>query len=127
MGKIILVVEDDERVRQLTLKRLKMLGYQVLEAENGPRAIGILGTEPSVDLVLTDLIMPGGMSGREVATRAQELKPGVKVLLTSGYAEELVHGAEPGSKRFTVLRKPYHLSDLEAALRELFGASISNA
>jgi PAS domain S-box-containing protein len=127
MGKIILVVEDDERVRQLTLKRLKMLGYQVLEAENGPRAIEILGTEPSVDLVLTDLIMPGGMSGREVATRAQELKPGVKVLLTSGYAEELVHGAEPGSKRFTVLRKPYHLSDLEAALRELFGASISNA
>jgi len=50
--------------------------------------------EPLVDLVLTDLIMPGGMSGRDVANRAQELKPGIKVLLTSGYSEELVHGAD---------------------------------
>ena len=59
------------RVRQLTLKRLKMIGYHILEAENGPKAVEILKDEHSVDLVLTDLIMPGGMSGREVATRAQ--------------------------------------------------------
>jgi CheY-like chemotaxis protein len=123
----ILVVEDDARVRQLTLKRLKMIGYQVLEAEDGPTAVEILNKAHSVDLVLTDLIMPGGMSGREVAARAQELKPGIKVLLTSGYAEELVHGADLESERLKVLRKPYHLTDLEAALREVFGASSANA
>jgi CheY-like chemotaxis protein len=122
----ILVVEDDDRVRQLTLKRLKIIGYQVLEAENGPKAVEILKNEPSVDLVLTDLIMPGGMSGRDVATRAQELKPGIKVLLTSGYAEELVHGEDLEAERFRILRKPYHLTDLETALREVFSSSTSS-
>jgi PAS domain S-box-containing protein len=127
MRETILVVEDDERVRQLTLKRLKIIGYRVLEAENGPKAVEILENEPSIDLVLTDLIMPGGMSGRDVASRAQELKPGIKVMLTSGYAEELVHGADLEAERFRVLRKPYHLTDLETALREVLGASGRNA
>jgi two-component system CheB/CheR fusion protein len=83
----ILVVEDDNRVRQLTITRLKMIGYKVLEASDGPTALAILGRGDHVDLVFTDLIMPGGLSGREVASRAREIRPGVKVLLTSGYAE----------------------------------------
>ena len=115
----ILVVEDDARVRQLTLRRLKLIGYQVLEANDGPRAIAILDRDQSIDLVFTDLIMPGGMSGHDVAVRAQELRPSIKVLLTSGYAEELVHGDDLERTQFKVLRKPYHLSDLEAALREV--------
>ena len=88
----ILVVEDDERVRQLTINRLKLIGYQVLEASDGPKALDLLTKDHPVDLVFTDLIMPGGMSGREVASRARQLRPGIKVLLTSGYAEELMHG-----------------------------------
>jgi CheY-like chemotaxis protein len=127
MRETILVVEDDARVRQLTLKRLKIIGYRVLEAENGPKAVEILEKEPSIDLFLTDLIMPGGMSGRDVASRAQELKPGIKVMLTSGYAEELVHGTDLEAERFRALRKPYHLTDLETALREVLGASGRNA
>jgi hypothetical protein len=63
------------------------------------------------------------MSGSEVASRAKELKPGIKVLLTSGYAEELVHGDDPQRQQFKVLRKPYHLTDLEAALRQVLGPS----
>ena len=114
-------------IRQLTLKRLKIIGYRVLGAENGPEAVEILENEPSVDLILTDLIMPEGMSGRDVASRSQELKPGIKVMLTSGYAEELVHGADLEVERFRVLRKPYHLTDLETALREVLGASGRNA
>ena len=117
----ILVVEDDERVRQLTIRRLKMIGYQVLEASNGPKALDILRRGDPIDLVFTDLIMPGGLSGREVATRARELKPGIKVLLTSGYAEELVHGDDLQREQLTVLRKPYHQADLVAALREVLG------
>ena len=115
----ILVVEDDARVRQLTITRLKMIGYQVLEASDGPKALDILRRDGAVDLVFTDLIMPGGLSGREVAIRARELKPGIKVLLTSGYAEELVHGDDLQREQLKVLRKPYQQADLVAALREV--------
>jgi PAS domain S-box-containing protein len=117
----ILVVEDDERVRHLTIRRLKMIGYQVLEASDGPKALDILRRVDAVDLVFTDLIMPGGLSGREVAIRARQLKPGVKVLLTSGYAEELVHGEDLQREHLKVLRKPYQQADLVAALRDILG------
>ena len=102
----ILVVEDDERVRQLTITRLKMIGYQVLEANDGNKALDILTRGDAVDLVFTDLVMPGGISGREVAARARQLRPGIKVLLTSGYAEELVHGEDLEREQLKVLRKP---------------------
>jgi PAS domain S-box-containing protein len=117
----VLVVEDDSRVRQLTIKRLKLIGYQVLEASDGPAALEILKRGDAVDLVFTDLIMPGGLSGRELAKRARELKPGVKVLLTSGYAEELVHGDDLQREQLKVLRKPYQQADLIAALRDVLG------
>ena len=74
----VLVVEDDVRVRQLTVRRLKLIGYQVLEAPDGPSALEVLRRGDKVDLVFTDLIMPGGLSGREVAIRAREMKPGIK-------------------------------------------------
>jgi CheY-like chemotaxis protein len=117
----ILVVEDDSRVRQLTIKRLKLIGYEVLEASDGPTALDILQREDAVDLVFTDLIMPGGMSGRDVALRALELKPGIKVLLTSGYAEELMRGDDLKRAGLRVLRKPYQQADLAATLREVLG------
>ncbi len=117
----ILVVEDDERVRLLTITRLKMIGYQVLEASNGHSALDIVRRGDAIDLVFTDLIMPGGLSGREVATRARELKPGIKVLLTSGYAEELVHSDDLQREQLKVLRKPYQQAELVAALREVLG------
>ncbi len=121
-SETILVVEDDDRVRQLTIKRLKLIGYQVLEATDGPKAMAVLNKGHVIDLVFTDLVMPGGMSGREVAIRARELRPGIKVLLTSGYAEELVHGDDLEREQLKVLRKPYHQADLVAALREVLAA-----
>jgi CheY-like chemotaxis protein len=90
----ILLVEDDGRVRRLAVERLNLIGYRVLEASDGPMALEILRGSDAVDLVFTDPIMPGGLSGREVARRAREMKPGLKVLLTSGYAEELVHAED---------------------------------
>jgi CheY-like chemotaxis protein len=118
----ILVVEDDERVRQLTITRLKLIGYQVLEASDGPKALDILSRGHMVDLVFTDLVMPGGMSGHEVAMRARQLKPGIKVLLTSGYAEELVHGDNLEREQLKVLRKPYHQAELVAILRQVLAS-----
>jgi PAS domain S-box-containing protein len=117
----ILVVEDDERVRQLTIRRLKAIGYQVLEASDGPKALEILQRGDAVDLVFTDLIMPGGLSGRDVARHARQLRPNIKVLLTSGYAEELVRGDDLRREQLKVLRKPYQQADLVAALRDVLG------
>jgi PAS domain S-box-containing protein len=119
----VLVVEDDERVRRLTARRLKMIGYEVIEAIDGPRALEVLNRGDKVDLVFTDLVMPGGLSGREVATHARMIRPGVKVLLTSGYSEELVHGDDLQRERLRVLRKPYRQADLAFALREVLGES----
>ena len=119
----VLVVEDDERVRRLTAKRLKMIGYQVIEAIDGPKALEVLNRGDKVDLVFTDLVMPGGLSGREVATQARTIRPGVKVLLTSGYSEELVHGDDLQRERLRVLPKPYRQADLAFALREVLGES----
>jgi CheY-like chemotaxis protein len=115
----ILVVEDDERVRKLTIRRLKMIGYDVVEASDGAKTLEILGRGAAIDLVFTDLIMPGGLSGRDVAMRARQLKPGIKVLLTSGYAEELVQGNDLQREQLKVLRKPYHQADLVAVLRDV--------
>jgi PAS domain S-box-containing protein len=117
----ILVVEDDERVRRLAVTRLKGMGYQVLEAANGPEALTILARDDRIDLLFTDLVMPGGLSGREVAGKAKELRPGIKVLLTSGYAEELVQGEELQREQVKVLRKPYRQADLVMALRDILG------
>jgi CheY-like chemotaxis protein len=125
VGQTILVVEDDERVRRLTVARLKLIGYQILEASDGPKAIDMLSEGHPVDLVFTDLIMPGGMSGRDVAARARQLQPGVKLLLTSGYAEELVHGEDLERERLKVLRKPYRQADLIAALRDFLATGHS--
>jgi CheY-like chemotaxis protein len=91
----------------------------VLEASDGPAALEALARETHIDLVFTDLIMPGGLSGRDVALRAREMRPGIKVLLTSGYAEELVRGDEFQRQNLKVLRKPYQQADLITALRDV--------
>ena len=120
-AKPFLLWKMTSRVRQLTIKRLKLIGYQVLEAQRRPSALEILRRGDQVDLVFTDLIMPGGLSGREVAIRAREMKPGIKIMLTSGYAEELVHGDDLQREQLKVLRKPYQQADLVAALRDVLG------
>ncbi len=117
-GERILVVEDDERVRLLTVRRLKALGYDVLEAADGPEALAILSDDAAVDLVFSDLVMPGGISGDELCRRIQDLHPGIKALLTSGYAEERVRGDMAAGEQIRVLRKPYRTTELAEILRE---------
>jgi PAS domain S-box-containing protein len=120
-GQVVLVVEDDAGVRELTVARLKAIGYRVLEAPDGRRAIEILKSDAPVDLVFTDLVMPGGLSGRDVALMAEDIRPGIKVMLTSGYAEDLVRDDDPDFAHRPILRKPYRQADLVSVLREVFG------
>jgi CheY-like chemotaxis protein len=120
-GELILAVEDDPKVRRLTIARLGQLGYRVLEAASGREALDVLVANPNVDLLFTDLVMPGGMSGLELSIEAQKRFPHLKTLLTSGYAEDLALGDRPERAHLRLLRKPYRLADLAAAVSETLG------
>ncbi|MBB1249113.1 PAS domain-containing sensor histidine kinase [Rhizobium sp. G21] len=114
----ILVVEDDPRVRRVTVGRLVSAGYDVVEAGNGPEAIEILETHPDINLLFTDIVMPGGMHGGELADVARKLRPDLKVLFTSGYAEPSIAGREMVNEE-TWLKKPYTATELALRLRQL--------
>jgi CheY-like chemotaxis protein len=114
----VLVVEDDDRVRRLTANRLKQLGYRVREASHGADALAELGRSSDIDLVFTDLVMPGGMSGLDLATRVRRDYPSARVVLTSGYSAGLVSGTKSDELGLKLLRKPYRQSELARVLRE---------
>ena len=115
-GETILVVEDDQGVRRLTVKRLRDLGYDVLEAVDGREALARMEEEgDDVDLIFSDIVMPGGLTGADLQERVRDRWPGVKVLLTSGYADHEALGR--GREGFSWLKKPYTSADLAARLR----------
>lgn len=113
-GEHILVVEDDSRVRRLTSLRLSELGYRVIEAASGPEALELLDQEPSIALVFTDLVMPGGMSGHELCAEVVKRRPAIRLLLTSGYSDAFLQESRLPGERPVLLRKPY----MQAALAE---------
>jgi PAS domain S-box-containing protein len=116
-GETVLVVEDDDRVRRLTVLRLKELGYRVLEAAHGAAALVILSGTPDIDIVFSDLVMPGGISGFELARQVRERFPGTRVILTSGYSAELLNQTQVAELGLRVLRKPYRQVELARAFR----------
>jgi PAS domain S-box-containing protein len=113
----VLVVEDNPEVRELTLQRVEGLGYVAIEAENGAAAIRMLEAGEDVQIVLSDIVMAGGVSGYDVARWVREHAPHIKVLLTTGYAAEEAE-AKPDAADVAILRKPYKRADLALALRE---------
>lgn len=115
----ILLVEDNELVRSHVHKLLNSMGYNVIVAGNGPEALDALNRVQSVDLLFTDMIMPGGMSGKELADAAQELRPGMKVLFTSGYTNNSVVQNGRLDPSINLLSKPYSRKDLAEILRRL--------
>lgn len=116
-GEVILVVEDDARVRRLTQTRLEQLGFKVEQADSGAQALTLLRNGLQCDLVFTDLVMPGGVSGIELQRIVATEFPDVKMLLTSGYAEEFVNAQEQVTEPIWLLRKPYRQADLAIAIR----------
>jgi CheY-like chemotaxis protein len=119
----ILMVEDDEDVRNHTRESLQELGYCVLEAANGRVALELIRRHPQVQLLFTDVGLPGGMNGRQLADQARRLKSNLKVLFTTGYARNaIVHGGrlDPGVE---LLPKPFTFPALAAKLRDILDAS----
>lgn len=116
-GAVVLVVEDDSRVRKLTVNRLEDLGYVTLIAADAAEALQLLQSGAKPDLVFSDLVMPG-ISGYELARRLAVHYPQLPVLLTSGYADELARRDADAVAHLKVLRKPYRQADLAAAIAE---------
>ena len=119
LGETILVVEDDPRVRRVAVRRLKELGYAVIEADGGPAALRILDREEPLDLLFTDIVMAGGITGVDLAQEARRRRPGLKILLTSGYAEPAVSKGALALSNAAWLGKPYSSDELQAKLRRL--------
>ena len=117
----ILVVEDNPDVRAMVVRQLKELGYKTIEAENAPRALELLETAVAIDLLFTDVIMPGGMTGFDLADAAQERHPGLRVLFTSGYTETASQKSQRSLQHGAMLSKPYRKHDLARAIRSVLG------
>ncbi|WP_108398118.1 PAS domain S-box protein [Devosia submarina] len=117
-GEIVLAVEDDDRLRKLTVSRLSQLGYEVLPAASGHEALSILSSGAKVDLLFTDIVMPGGLSGYELSSRVRKLYPDIRILLTSGFAEELAREQPMADEQLRILRKPYRQAELAAAVSD---------
>ncbi len=117
-GEWILVVEDNPSLRRIVVRQLSELGYRVLEAENAAAALELLSTE-RVDLLMTDIVMPGGTDGVELAQQAQQRWPALKVLFTSGFAEVQINGrSKLLPARTELLTKPYRREKLAATVRK---------
>jgi signal transduction histidine kinase len=117
--EVILVCEDDEDVRAYSVEVLRELGYQVLEATDGPSALALLKANDSVNLLFTDVVLPGGLSGADLAKQAAELKPDIRTLFTTGYARNAIvhHGRLDAG--VDLLTKPFSYADLAARVRDI--------
>lgn len=117
----ILVVDDDERVRRLAVSRLEALGHRVTQCDSGAAALDQLASIDGIDLVFTDLTMPGGVSGIDLCRIVRERYPQCGLLLTSGFAEELVDPDSIERLKVRFLRKPYRQADLVEAIALALG------
>jgi len=118
--EIILVVEDEAVVREVVAEYLPNLGYKVLVAEDGRKALKIIDENKDINLLFTDIVMPGGIGGTELAKLAKEKLPNLKVLLTSGYPKNTLTDHQISTEDH--LMKPFKLDELAKKIRLLLGA-----
>ena len=114
----VLVVEDQVELREIAVGLLEDLGYSVREAENGRQALEVLAAHDDIDLLFTDIVMPGGMDGTQVAAAARELRPDLPVLYATGYAEAAVLRRGDVKAGENLVTKPYRQEDLAIKLRQ---------
>ncbi len=115
----ILVVDDEPLIRMMTMERLEDEGYIVLEAADGPKAMRILDSDRHIDLLVTDVGLPGGMNGRQVADAARAARPDLRILFITGYAEQAVLHHGDLEKGMQILTKPFDMEQLNRRVRAL--------
>jgi two-component system, cell cycle sensor histidine kinase and response regulator CckA len=121
-GEVVLAVDDNAEVRATAVHHLRALGYNVLEAASAQSALEILNTGEKIDLLFTDIVMPGGVNGKELATRARRLRPGLKVLFTSGFPGNSLSNGGELDPADALLSKPYRNHELALALQKMLGS-----
>jgi PAS domain S-box-containing protein len=118
----ILVLEDDDDVRISSVESLREIGYRVLEAHDGPSALRLLERQMRVDLLFSDVVLPGGLTGAQVGAQARAMRPGLKVLFTTGYARNAIIHQGRLDKGVHLITKPFSLNDLAAKVRDVLDA-----
>jgi CheY-like chemotaxis protein len=118
-GETVLVVDDEPALRALMLEILQDNGYRALEAADGPSAMKILDSNARIDLLVTDVGLPGGMNGRQVADAARRTRPDLKVLFITGYAENAVIGNGHLDQGMEVVTKPFELAAFGHKVRDM--------
>ena len=121
---MILLVEDEPDLLSLGSRFLQELGYHVVRASNGATALEIARHEARIDLLLTDVVMPGGMSGQQLAKELRRIRPDIPVLFVSGYSDE-VSDAVDGSEDAPIVAKPYDRTRLAAAVSEALSTGVN--
>lgn len=116
-GELVLLVEDDAAVRQLARQMLDQLCYRTIEATDGPSALAILAERRDIDLLFTDIVLPQGMNGLEIAQRARASRPDLRVLFMSGYADGALSPATDAGDPIDLLHKPFRKAELALRLR----------
>jgi PAS domain S-box-containing protein len=118
-GEVVLVIDDEPTIRMLIGELLADSGYAVIEAPDGPAGLKVLESNARIDLLITDVGLPGGMNGRQVADAARVSRPNLKVLFITGYAENAVIGNGRLEKGMFVATKPFKMDSLAARIREI--------
>jgi CheY-like chemotaxis protein len=121
-AEVILVVEDEDLVREMSVEALRELGYTVHEASGGPEALRLLDTLPGLGLLFTDVVMPG-MTGRQLAEAALARRPALKVLYTTGYTRNAVVHNGVLDPDIAFLTKPFTVAQLAAKVRAVLDGS----
>jgi len=122
-GETVLVVDDEPTVRMLVTEVLEDLGYTAIEAADGPAGLQVLRSDVRLDLLVTDVGLPGGMNGRQVADAGRAVRPGLKVLFITGYAENAVVGNGHLDPGMHVLTKPFAIEALASRIKQLIAGT----
>ncbi len=122
-GETILLVDDEPLVRMLAVEQLEELGYSVIEAEDGPSAMRVLNSQRDISLLITDVGLPGGMNGRQVADAARVSRPRLEVLFITGYAENAVLNHGHLEQGMHVMTKPFQMDAFARRVKDLIAKS----
>jgi CheY-like chemotaxis protein len=118
-GEVVLVIDDEPTIRMLISEVLEEHGYAIVEASDGPSGMRILQSAARIDLLITDVGLPNGMNGRQIADAARQMRPGLKVLFITGYAENAVVGNGHLDKGMQVITKPFEMDVLARKIGEI--------
>ena len=119
-GETVLLVEDDEEVLRMAVESLEELHYRVVISRDAKEALSHLTGESRIDIMFSDVVMPGGMNGAQLAVAARRVRPDLKILLTSGYVGQ-ASATEVADQDLLVLNKPYRRDELADKLRVVLG------